>query len=472
MSITSSLNFATAGLGASSQRAENVARNVANADSPGYVRRTSAVGGSGAGLKVMRDIDPRMVQLRRDAESQEAGASVAQSFHARLDAEIGDPDTAGSLQDRLAKLDAAFVSAATSPSSAAALVNVSRAAAGLAEKLNALDAVVQSSRQEAETDIGKTIAQVNADLEGVHRLNVEIAQLGAKGHDMADLIDQRSLLVDRISQQIPVRELARDQDAIALVSKGGILLLDTSPAKLEFNARAPIQADMEAPLDLGQVELNGKPLRGELYGGGRLGELFAIRDEIAPLATERLDSLAGELIGRFGDPAVDPTLAAGQPGLFTDRGAALDATTPAGLAGRIEVNALVAPDRPDQHWRLRDGMAAAAPGTGAETELLLAYGAALADHARPLGAGLPDIAADMIGHTGALRSIISADRLQADDRLSAVATVAATRGELRDGGAVDIDSEMRRLIEIEQAYAANARVSQAAGTMIDRLMEI
>ncbi|WP_299647317.1 flagellar basal body rod C-terminal domain-containing protein [uncultured Jannaschia sp.] len=478
MSITSSLNFATAGLGASSQRAENVARNVANADRPGYARRTSAVvgagvGAPGAGLQVMREVDPRLVQLRREAQSQEAGASVAQSFHARLDAEIGDPDTAGSLQDRLARLDAAFVAAAANPSNAAGLANVSRAAAGVAEKLNALDAVVQSSRQQAETDIGRTVEQLNADLEGVHRLNVDIARLGAGGHDMADLVDQRSLLVDRISQQIPVRELTRDQGTVALVSEGGILLLDTSPVKLEFETRSPITAEMEAPAELSEIMLNGKPLRGEFYGGGRLGELFTVRDETAPLATERLDSLAGELIGRFGDGTVDPTLAAGQPGLFTDRGAALDPMAAPGLAGRIEVNALVAPDRPDQHWRLRDGLGATAvPGSGAETELLLAYGSALADHARPLGAGLPDIAADVVGHASALRSLVSADRLHADDRRDTAATLAATRAEQRDGGAVDIDAEMRRLIEIEQAYAANARVIQAAGTMIDRLMEI
>ncbi|WP_299814084.1 flagellar basal body rod C-terminal domain-containing protein [uncultured Jannaschia sp.] len=479
MSISSSLNFAAAGLGATAQRAENVARNVANADHPGYARRASAVVGTGVGapgasLQILREVDPRLVQLRREAQSQEAGASVAQAFQARLDAEIGDPDAAGSLQDRLAKLDAAFVAAASNPSSAAGLANVSRAAAGVAEKLNALDTVVQSSRQKAETDIAKTVEQLNADLEGVQRLNRDIVRLGdGGGQDKADLLDQRSLLIDRISQQIPVRELTRDRGAVALVSEGGMLLLDTSPAKLEFDARAPISADMTVGNGLYGLEMNGEPVRGDLFKGGRLDALFAIRDETAPLATERLDSLAGELIGRFGDAAVDPSLAAGEPGLFTDDGAVLNPTTSAGLAGRIEVNALVAPDRTDQHWRLRDGLGTAAiQGTGAETGLLLAYGSALADHARPLGAGLPDVAADMVGHTSALRSLISADRLQADNRLGTASTLATSRAEQRDGGAVDVDAEMRRLIEIEQAYAANARVIQAAGAMIDRLMEL
>ncbi len=77
-----------------------------------------------------------------------------------------------------------------------------------------------------------------------------------------------------------------------------------------------------------------------------------------------LDGMARDLYERFADPALDPTIAAGDPGLFTDRGAAFDPADEVGLAGRIAVNAAVDPAQGGQSWRLRDGIYAAAPGAG------------------------------------------------------------------------------------------------------------
>lgn len=481
MSLTSSLNTAGAGLDLSSRRAEVIARNVANADRPGYARRSVASGGVGVGIPgqnvaIARDFDPRLVQLRREAQSAAAGEGTLQTFYAQLDSTIGDPDQAGSLQDGLARLDAAFVAAAAGPTSAIRLAEISDAAAGVASTLNALDDVVQRGRQTADTDIGKAVEGLNRDLSEVERLNTDILRRNAAGHDASDFLDQRTVLIDRISEQIPLRELPRDDGRVALVSAGGILLLDGPPVKLGFAPRAPITATMTAPGQLSGLTVNGKSVATggptNAIPGGALSSLFRLRDEIAPEATARLDALAADLISRFEGPAIDDTIAPGGVGLFTDRGAPFDAAADAGLAGRIAVNGLVSPDRPDQHWRLRDGLGAASPGSGSDTSLLLRYGDAFASRGAPVLAGLPDVAADVTGHAAALRSLVSTDRVRSDDRLGFARTKATTLAEDRDGGRVDIDAEMRRLVEVEQAYAANARVIQAVSDMMNRLMEI
>ena len=481
MSLTSSLNTAVAGLDLASRRAEVVARNVANADKAGYARRSLETGGAGlaspgSATSVARDIDPRMTAIRREAQSRQAGDQVMASFLGAIDGAIGDPDKSGSLQDRLARLDAAFVAASTEPHSQVRLLEIAESATDLAGFINGLDDTVTQARQDADTDIGKAVEQLNADLADVSRINTDIRRLTLGKHDTADLMDQRSVLVDRISQQIPLRQLPRDDGAIALVSTGGIMLLDGRAAELGFAARAPLTPEMSMPTHLSGLTVNGRdvavsgPASG--IGQGRLGALFALRDTVAPEATARLDSLAADLIARFEDPAVDPTRAAGTPGLFTEQGAALSAAPEAGLAGRLGVNALVRPDAAGEVWRLRDGFGAAAPTRTGAPDMLLRLGAAMADRAPPAMAGLPDAATDLPGHAAALKSLFSADRLRSEDRVAFSATEVKGLVDKRDGGAVDTDDEMRRLIQIEQAYAANARMIQAADDMMNRLLEI
>lgn len=481
MSLSSSLNVAVAGLDINSRLAEVVARNVANADTAGYARRSLNVGGAdlgspGSASEIARNADPRLAQIRREAQSRQAGDEVMSTFFGKIDGAIGDPDQPGSLQDRLARLDAAFLSASADPQSQAGLLEIAEAATDLASLVNGLDDAVTDSRQQADAQIGRSVEQLNSDLSDMARLNIDIRRLSLGGQDAADLMDQRSLLLDRISAQVPVRELARDDGAIALVTSGGVMLLDGKPAELGFNPRAPITPEMSFPVQLSGLTVNGRAIvtSGGSSGvpGGELAALFALRDETAPEATARLDSLAADLIDRFEDPAIDPTRAAGSPGLFTEAGTALSAAPEAGLAGRLSVNALVVPNQGGDVWRLRDGLGSVAAGTGSNSGLLLAYGSVIADKGLPVLVGLPDIASDLIGRAATLKSLFASDRVQSEDRVAFSTTEASGLVDQRDGGAVDIDSEMRRLIQIEQAYAANARVIQAVDDMMNRLTEI
>ncbi len=481
MSLTSSLNTAGAGLDITARRADVIARNVANADTPGYARRSVATAGASVGVPgnqvlVARETDPRLVHLRREAQSDAAGQSVLQAFYARLDGAIGDPDETGSLQDGLARLDAAFISAAADPTSAVRLTEISEAAAGVAAGLIALDDIVQGARQQADADIGRAVDGLNRDLSQVARLSTEIIRLQAGSRDASDLLDQRTLLIDRISEQIPVRELAREDGTLALVTAGGIMLLDGHPAVLGFTPRAPITAAMTSPVQLSELTVNGRVVGVKeprnVIEGGALSSLFRLRDDIAPEATSRLDALAADLIARFESPAVDGTVAPGGTGLFTDRGAPFDVSADAGLAGRIAINALVSPENGAGHWRLRDGLGAASASAGGDAGLLLRYGEAFSQRQAPVAVGLPATSLDIVGRAASLRSLVSSDRIRADDRASFASAAAATLAGERDGGRVDIDAEIRRLVEVEQAYAANARIIQAVSDMMNRLMEI
>ena len=83
-----------------------------------------------------------------------------------------------------------------------------------------------------------------------------------------------------------------------------------------------------------------------LGGGGLISGIaghFQVRDQITLTMQDQLDRFAADLIARFEDPTVDPTLAAGDAGLFTDAGGVLNPANLEGLAGRLVLNPLADP---------------------------------------------------------------------------------------------------------------------------------
>lgn len=473
MSLTASLNTALSGLGLTARRAEILASNVASADTPGYARRRLSTDGTVQGTQVLREVDPALQQMRRDAGAEAAGAAITAGFASALDMRMGDPDRPGSLQALLARFDAALTVAAADPTSLAGLASGAAAAEDLVDGLTGLADLVIDARQGAEARIADGVARLGSDLALVADLNADIRRLEVLGQDPSDLRDRRASIVDRISEAVPVRQLPRDHGEVALVSHGGVILLDGSPAEIGFSERAFVEPDQAYPADLSGLTVDGRAVGtgrdGDGLAGGSLGALFDLRDRAAPEAMARLDAIALELAQRFQDGATDPSLSATEPGLFTDRQARVGTAPDAGLAARLQVNDLLASDGPE---RLRDGFGAAAPAAPASNAQLLRFSDALAARTAPLSGALGSAPADLTDLGGRLRSALSSDRLAAQDASDGADLTWQRLVDLRDGGAVDIDEEMRRLLAVEQAYAANARLIQAVGQMMDRVTEI
>lgn len=481
MSISSALSTALTGLTASSRMAEVTASNISNALTEGYARREltlspRVLGQSGLGVSVggvTRHVNLALLQDLRLSSASEGAASPIADVLGRIEQAYGVPDQPGSLSGRIARFEKSLLDAASRPDSDARLTAVADAANFLTDGLNAASDAVQSERQRADIAIASEVKRVNDALQGVADLNIRIRAFKSAGRDTSGLMDQRQQLIDSISTAIPLREVARDHDQVALYTSAGTNLLDGRPAKLEFSTTGTITADMTIGSGaLSGLTINGQPVTTS-PSGGRLGEgglsaLFGIRDDIAPRLQQQIDALARDLIGRVASPSVDPSLAPGASGLFTDGGGAFDPPDEAGLAGRISVNALVRPDMGGAVWRLRDGIGAAAPGSPGNGTLLSALSTALATARIPASGGFSPGQHTLSDLAGKVLSNTSVQRLQAETEASfAAARSDGLRSEmLRDG--VDTDQEMQTLLLIEQAYAANAKVIQT----VDGLLEI
>ena len=483
MSISGALSNALSGLTASSRSAEIASNNIANALNEGYARRelvlgARSLGGTGQGVAVTgisRAVNLVLLSDRRVAQAGTGDRQTRAQFFTNLEAAIGAPGSAGSLTSRVAALETALIEAASRPEAEGRLAKVADTARALANQIGAAAIAVQTARAEADHQIGSDINKVNAAMARVAEMNAEIRGHLSSGRDPSALLDQRQQLVDQIASVVPLREVQRDHGQIALFTTGGAVLVDGRAAEFGFTAAGIVEPDMTvASGGLSGLTLNGMPIVTSgpysTISGGSLAANFAVRDELAPAAQVRLDAVARDLIERFG--SLDPTVTPGNPGLFTDAGTAFLPANEPGLAQRLTMNAAADPRQGGELWRLRDGLAAPSPGPAGNATLLAALHSALTASRQPASGNFLPGLRSFVGLNAEMLSTISTARLSADAEASFSAAKSESLKVQELQGGVDTDRELQDLLQIEKAYAANAKVIQTVDEMLNLLLGI
>jgi flagellar hook-associated protein 1 FlgK len=286
-------------------------------------------------------------------------------------------------------------------------------------------------------------------------------------------MDQRQRVIDEISEMVPVREMRRTGGQIALMTPSGETLLDGNAKVFEFVQNAVITPDMTIQSGgLSGITVDGQPIAPDGVGklsGGTLGAAFQARDSELTIAQEGLDAVAADLIGRFQDPNVDPTLSVGAAGILTDTGTAYNAANISGLASRISLNVLVDVSVGGEVTKLRDGLYATSSGQSGNASLLQAISSALAE---PRTLPTDPVQRSAAGRASSFEGEMGSRRVEFESELSFANARWSSLKEAEAVDGVDTDYEMQMLLRVEQAYAANARVIQTVETLMQRLMEI
>jgi flagellar hook-associated protein 1 FlgK len=485
MSITSALGSALTGLSATARQAEILSSNVANATTPGYARRevglqAAVLAGSGQGVAitgVTRDVDRQLLGERRLAQAGDGDRSIRTNFLARVEQALGTPDSAGSLASRVASLDQALIAAVGRPESEARLATVASSFGSLINGLASATDDIQDARSSADRQIADQVDTLNSTLAQLDKLNDSLLSFSGAGRDVSALLDERQRLVDSIATIVPLREIPRDMNQIALYTTGGVALLDGRPAVFGFTPTRVITPEMTQALGgLSGITINGRPY--DTAGsaspilGGSLGALFAVRDDLAVSAQGKLDAVARDLVERFSAPGLDPTLLPGAAGLITDAGAGFLPANETGLAGRLAINPAADPAQGGAVFRLRDGLGALTAGPPGNAALLSSLRLALTAN-QPLAStgfipgerNFSALAGDLLSDASMQRLAAQSEQSFAAGRLTALTDVEAQNG-------IDTDQEMQQLLVIEKNYSANARVIQTVNDMIDTLLRL
>jgi flagellar hook-associated protein 1 FlgK len=250
MSIAQALNSATSGLKVTQSAMALVASNVANAQTPGYVRKlletTSAAGNNVSSTvrvaAVHRELDEYLQKQLRVESAGGAYADLRATFYQRLQAIYGDPNSSSSLESVFANFTSAVQTLVTSPDSAAARSVVLSGSQVLAQTLNSVTEDLQSLRADAENGIAAAVATANFAMQKISELNGQLGGRSIATASDAALADQRDVYIDQLAELVDIRVIQGDQGQVNVFTNSGVQLVGTSAATLQFDAHGTVTA--------------------------------------------------------------------------------------------------------------------------------------------------------------------------------------------------------------------------------------
>jgi flagellar hook-associated protein 1 FlgK len=504
MSITSALSIATGGLAVVTRDLALVSQNVANANTPGYAAQTStqtSLTADGVGLGVHAGPAIRLIDTVLQGETFRQNATVAnlqtrQTALQAIDTTQGTPGQATDLPSLLGKVQSQLSDLLNGPDNQTQQRAVVSSAADLARGINSLSTAYTGQRQAAQNDIVSAIGTLNTALSTIGSLSSQIIGLRGGGQSTADLENQRDTALQTLSQLVDVKVLNQPNGDVVLSTTGGLALPvhGTTPALAASGAN--VQANAYYPGGgIPGITLNGVDVTRQLTGG-RIGSDITLRDSTLPGYQAELDEFSHDLGTRFDAQGLT---------LFTDPTGALPpgGGTPVqsgyvGFAAIIQVNPAVQTNP----TLVRDGttaIAGSASGASAFTpnpaggpagfttmiDRILSY--ALGTEAQS-GVGQPPGNTTGLGPGGTLSApytapvslsdlattMIASQAQDSADTTNRLSTEQAVQANMNSRMAalsgVSMDTEMSHMIQLQNAYGANAKIIAAVQTLWNQLL--
>jgi flagellar hook-associated protein 1 FlgK len=323
MSLTQALNTSTSGLRTVQAGLALIASNVANAETPGYVRKTlvqstTSAGGAGVSVRVAavnRELD---IYLQRQLRTEAAGGSYAElraEFYARLQSIYGEPGADATLEVAFNDFTSAMQALGTSPESAAARSAVISSAQVLTQQLNSMSNDIQALRSDAELGISDAVARANNAMDRIAEINRQLALNTTSDAASATLLDQRDMYIDELSQLMDVRVIQTDHNQVNVFTNSGIQLVGTEASRLAFDAQGTMMPASQWTNDpatraVGTISLvtpTGNRvdlLASNAIRSGEIAAYIEMRDYILPEAQAQLDAIAAAMASSLSDATV------------------------------------------------------------------------------------------------------------------------------------------------------------------------
>jgi flagellar hook-associated protein 1 len=294
------------GTGLSSLRAmrralDTTAHNIANVSTTGYTRQrvdfearkpeaygTNWIGTGVTATSVRRVYDQYLQQQLRSSGGTLARLEAFASQAERLDNLLGD--TTNGLGATLQGFTDAINEVSTTPSSIAARQVLLAEGNALTERLRTYDTRLREMSEGIDTRLTSEAGEINTLARSIARLNGDITTaVQNTGQPPNDLIDQRDLLIDQLSEKIGVSVLAEGDGSLnVFVGNGLPLVLGTTASQV---TTVPDQLDPER-LKLALQGPAGNIDISRSVSGGVMGGLLDWRREMLDPARHELGRIA------------------------------------------------------------------------------------------------------------------------------------------------------------------------------------
>src|SRR5262249_52200952 len=241
MSLSGALNTIQAGLQVTQSALQIVGANVANAQTPGYVRKTqdqiSTAAGNSISVRagsIQRQLDQLIQSQLRHATSGGGYAGKLSELYKQLQTLYGAPGSSTAIDSLFNSFTSALQTLQVSPSSFAAQTSAVNAARQLALQLNSLSDNIQGLRGAAEQGIAADVKTANTDMQQIAALNQQISTASADDPATATLLDQRDKCIDELSQLMDIRVVPGQFNQVRVYTGSGAELVGAQAAILSF----------------------------------------------------------------------------------------------------------------------------------------------------------------------------------------------------------------------------------------------
>lgn len=299
MSVTSILNNANSGLIASQTQLRVVSDNVANVNTPGYVRKIAdqvslSSQGVGSGVEVTRirlatDRFLQAASLSAGAESARQG--VRYELYDRIQSLFGDPGGTSGFFSQVDSVFSAFASSAEDPTSSPRRQDALFKTQALFDEATRIAKQIQAVREDADGRIQSAVENANNLIQQIEALNVEISRAKVVNADASGAETAQAALIDQLAQVMDVKVTARTIGGVSIRTGSGALLAGEGAATLSYTRAGTVTGETNFN-DVWITEPGGtKHSVMDSVTSGEIKGLVELRDVEAPAAAARLAEL-------------------------------------------------------------------------------------------------------------------------------------------------------------------------------------
>lgn len=480
------INAAVRGMAAAQTALNTMGHNISNANTEGYSRQRVNVSaatpiptpgfntpvriaslGSGTQINGINRLRNEFLDLQVRRENASLGFSEAFVENIMLIEDIFHEPSDTGLSSLLDEFFNSWHTLASNPESSAVRAVVRDQAATLANALNDVAVRLNMQRREIDAQVKNGLTDINIFTEQIAQLNVQIAEMQAGGGSANHLMDQRDLLLEKISKLIKVHTVQHEDGKVWVYLNGRALVAG--------NIQTPLDFKPNAEGAYSDILFEGRVIP-QAETGGKIGALLELRDEVigrerfrpsSPSLPDtpngilhRLDTLTNELAQRVNALHMAGTKADGTPNgipFFVNRrgGSAFMG------AGQIEVNPLIMAGTAGLNEIAAGGTPYTGPGDAGTAQQI----AALRNLAT-MG-GTTTFEDDYRNFLAGLGVMGQSARRTAKNQEEVLHHLFERKEEV---SGVNMDEEMADMVRYQHAYQASARALNAFDEILDRII--
>lgn len=301
MSLNSVIANGLSGLHASQAAMKVISQNVANANTPGYVRAelplsTQVIGAAGAGVEVgqlRRAADRFLAAMAVSARAGLGDAQARADMMTRAQNAFGDPNGPSSLFGAVDRAFAAFQNLGAQPNSPIARRQVLDDLGFVFADISRASHTIESLVTEADQRVAEGVTRLGGLLQRISDLNGEVEASTRAGQDATGAANLRDQLIDEASQIIDLRVTFKQAGRVELRTPAGALLVGQRAAEITYTPNAIL---FRAPNEIGiNPDLQAGQTLDPYIRGGELKGLMQARDVDLPGLSAALGEFAAGL---------------------------------------------------------------------------------------------------------------------------------------------------------------------------------